>query len=234
MGSKSRISKYIVPIIQKSIDDSGYTTYIEPFCGGCNIIDSVRADNRVANDINPFLISLYEAVVHRGEKLPDIITREEYAKVRSNQSLFPMWYVGAVGFLASYNGKFFGGYSGIVHTRGGVRNYYDEAKRNLEAQVPSLRGIEFSYTDYNAILPKHAVVYCDPPYVGTTRYGGTIEFDHSRFWEYIRYISKNNIVFVSEQCAPEDFDCVWQNPVVRTLDKSTRTVAIEKLFQYKR
>ena len=233
MGSKSRIAKYIVPIIQKSIDESGTTTYIEPFCGGCNIIDSVRVDRRIANDINPFLIALYNAVVNRSEKLPDVITREEYANVRSNQSGFPMWYVGAVGFLASYNGKFFGGYSGVVNTRGGIRNYYDEAKRNLEAQVPHLRGVEFAYTDYNAILPKRAVIYCDPPYAGVTGYGGAPTFDHDRFWEYVRFISEDNIVFVSEHQAPKDFECIWQKPVTRTLDNATRAVAVEKLFQFK-
>ena len=34
MGSKSRIAKYIVPIIQSYIDDYGINTYIEPFVGG--------------------------------------------------------------------------------------------------------------------------------------------------------------------------------------------------------
>lgn len=233
MGSKSRIARYIVPIIQTSIDESGYTTYIEPFCGGCNVVDSIRADNRLANDINPYLIALYDAILYRDVKLPAIITREEYVSVRSAQSNYPMWYVGAVGFLASYNGKFFGGYSGVVNTRGGVRDYYDEAKRNLEAQIPSLRGVEFSYTDYNAILPKHAVIYCDPPYADTTGYGGTISFDHGRFWDYVRYVSKDNIVFVSEHSAPDDFTSIWERPVTRTLDNAKRSVAIEKLFQYK-
>ena len=33
-GSKSRIAKYIVPILQKEIDDNQIETYIEPFVGG--------------------------------------------------------------------------------------------------------------------------------------------------------------------------------------------------------
>lgn len=33
-GSKSRITKDIVPIIQKAIDDNNINTYIEPFVGG--------------------------------------------------------------------------------------------------------------------------------------------------------------------------------------------------------
>lgn len=34
MGSKIRIAKDIVPIIQKTIDDNNINTYIEPFVGG--------------------------------------------------------------------------------------------------------------------------------------------------------------------------------------------------------
>lgn len=33
-GSKQKISKYIVPIIQKYIDENKIDTYIEPFIGG--------------------------------------------------------------------------------------------------------------------------------------------------------------------------------------------------------
>ena len=34
MGSKSRIAKYIAPILQECIDSNNVTTYIEPFVGG--------------------------------------------------------------------------------------------------------------------------------------------------------------------------------------------------------
>lgn len=42
MGSKSRIAKDIVPIIQKCIDDNNLETYIEPFVGGANVIDKIK------------------------------------------------------------------------------------------------------------------------------------------------------------------------------------------------
>ena len=42
MGSKSRIAKQIVPIIQQCIDDSHSDTYIEPFVGGANVIDKIK------------------------------------------------------------------------------------------------------------------------------------------------------------------------------------------------
>ena len=34
MGSKAKITKYIVPIIQRKIDESGARYYVEPFAGG--------------------------------------------------------------------------------------------------------------------------------------------------------------------------------------------------------
>lgn len=38
MGSKSRIAKYIVPIIQEKIDKNNITTYIEPFVGAAMLL----------------------------------------------------------------------------------------------------------------------------------------------------------------------------------------------------
>lgn len=34
VGSKARISKYIIPILQDMIDKNGIETYVEPFVGG--------------------------------------------------------------------------------------------------------------------------------------------------------------------------------------------------------
>ena len=45
MGSKNRLSKQIVPIIQNYID-KGCNCYLEPFVGGANIIDKIECDNK--------------------------------------------------------------------------------------------------------------------------------------------------------------------------------------------
>ena len=42
MGSKSRIAKHIVPIIQRYIDENNIDTYVEPFVGGANVIDKIN------------------------------------------------------------------------------------------------------------------------------------------------------------------------------------------------
>ena len=50
MGSKSRIVDNILPIIQERLRDYSIKTYIEPFCGGCNVIDKVQCDIKIASD----------------------------------------------------------------------------------------------------------------------------------------------------------------------------------------
>jgi len=44
MGSKAKYAEWIVPILQKAIDDNNVKIYIEPFCGGCNIIDKIKCE----------------------------------------------------------------------------------------------------------------------------------------------------------------------------------------------
>lgn len=144
MGSKAKVARYIVPIIQDHINRSGFETYLDPFCGGCNIIDKIRAPQRIASDCNKYLIALLQYIQDGGE-LPGYIEREEYAAVRANRDAYPEWYAGYVGFVCSYNGRFFdGGYSGKTQTTGGLRDYQDEGRRNIEAQRKDLEGGYFS------------------------------------------------------------------------------------------
>lgn len=237
MGSKSRVAKYIVPIIQNEIETHNIETYIEPFCGGCNIVDKIECKNKVASDNQKFLISLYQNL-DKLIQLPEFVTKEHYSDVRdcfNNQTdRYPDWYVGAIGFLASYNGRFFdGGYVGLVHTKSGsIRNYYDEAKRNLLDQLNHLKGIEFQYGDYEELYSstKNTLIYCDPPYQNTKKYGVSKNFDYERFWKWAERMSNNNIVLISEHIAPDGWMCVWEQEVKRTIDNTKRVKAVERLF----
>ena len=134
MGSKAKIADYIVPVIQSHIAVSGSRTYIEPFCGGCNVIEKIKAVNRVAADKNEYLIALFK-YLQKGGKLPETVSKDEYDRVREDKERFPSWYVGAVGFLASYNGRFFsGGYAGCFYDGHRVRDYYREGCNNIMRQ----------------------------------------------------------------------------------------------------
>lgn len=235
MGSKSKVAKYIVPVIQKYIDDSRAWAYIEPFCGGCNVIDKIHAPKRFAHDKQEHLIELFRNL-DRLEELPEFVTKEHYVEVRrcfyEQTEDFEKWYVGAIGYLASYNGRFFdGGYAGIVQTAEGIRNYYDEALRNLKSQAKDLKDVEFICGDYRLINTQGAVIYCDPPYEGTKEYETNRKFNYEEFWRWVRKMSVENIVLVSSNKAPEDFECIWSKHVYRTINTSrSPTQATEKLF----
>lgn len=49
----------------------------------------------------------------------------------------------------------------------------------------------------------------------------------------MREWSKDNIVFISEENAPDDFEIVWQQEVTRTQDNRKRETAVEKLFKWR-
>lgn len=244
MGSKSRIAKYIVPIIQKCIDDNGITNYIEPFVGGANIIDKIKCENKIGNDKSSPLISLLQYVQDEKNVLPSCVSREYYSKVRASQNDFPLWEVGCVGFLASYNGRFFdGGYakSGYEKTKNGYRyrDYYQEARANLLKQSKSqlFKDIIFMNFDYKELIDRNdfcnCFIYCDPPYKNTKNFSNSKDFNHDDFWASVAKLSKKNYVLISEENAPLEFKCIWEQEVSRTIKATNKSKSTEKLFTYK-
>ena len=113
MGSKSRIAKSIVPIIQDYINKNDIRHYLEPFVGGANVIDKIQCPEKIGMDKSKYLIALLNRV-KSGAPLLDSVSRETYSDCRSHQldGAYEDWYVGNIGFLASYNGRWFdGGYA---------------------------------------------------------------------------------------------------------------------------
>ena len=236
MGSKARFTKEILPIILK--DRKPEQWYIEPFPGGMNVICDVQG-NRIANDIHYHLIQMWRELV--GGWIPKKITKEEYSEVRTNQSKYPAYFVGWVGFNCSYSGKWFGGFADDYpesrrNKKGILPNYQLEAINNIPKQVEKMKGVVFQNNPYYELeLPPNSIVYCDPPYEGTTKYAN--DFDHNLFWNWVRNISKQgHTVFVSEYNAPADFECVWQKETNSQLSANGKIggnkVSVEKLFKF--
>ena len=77
-------------------------------------------------------------------------------------------------------------------------------------------------------------MYADPPYENTTGYS-LGKFDSGEFWDYMRELSKEHIVLISEQTAPDDFEVVWEQELRRMLDinKENNFKITEKLFKWK-
>lgn len=244
MGSKSRIVKHIAPIIQDYIDRHNIKVYIEPFVGGGNVIDHIRCDRRIGFDKNEYVVALLDHIASGGDLLEDV-SREMYNDARSRynsgDNTLEKWVIANIGFVASYNGRWFdGGYArpGYEKTKYGMRyrDYYQEAKRNLEAQAKNLSGVEFHVSDYADIdlseFEAPCVIYCDPPYQDTKQFQNARDFDYAKFWDTIRMWSKKHYVLCSEMHAPDDFICIWSKCVSRSIKVDDKTYANERLFTY--
>lgn len=240
MGSKSRIAKYIVPILQDRIESYNIKTCVDCFCGGCNIIDKIKCENKIASDNNEYLIELFK---HRNEidKLPQIVTKELYSKCREayynkDFSKYPQWYIGAIGFFASFSGRFYdGGFNGQGFLDGkSKRNYYDEAKRNFISQINALNDITFKIGDYKNLYNEDIcdyLFYCDIPYQNTKQYNTSLNFDYERFWDWATKMSEKNIVIVSEYQAPSNWECIWSGNLLKTMKPDGKINSVEKLFE---
>lgn len=225
MGSKNRIAKELIPIITKDLKPNQW--YVEPFVGGANMIDKIEHPYKLGADNNKYLIALLEAV-QNGQELPEYINKDEYISVKTNKDNYPDWYVGFVGFVSSFRAKFFGGYSGYCTTKTGIqRNYIKERINNILKQ--NLDGIKLVCSSYDALdIPANSIIYCDPPYNGTTKYKDS--FDSDAFWQWCRDKAKEgHSVYVSEYNAPEDFKCIWEKQINSNLGGTSKT-ATEKLF----
>lgn len=236
MGSKNRIAKHILPFITKYLTKNRW--YVEPFCGGCNMIDKVNHPNRIASDSNNYLIAMWRFLLG-GYEFPQELTKDRYIIWRSifNKMGFEGYgdtfdeaMIGWYGFMGSFNGRFFdGGYSG--HDVKG-RNYIFEQINNTLKQVESLKNVKFYCANYNSLeIPSNSIIYCDPPYDNTKQYSTSKSFNQKEFWQWCRCKTKQgNDVLISEYQAPKDFVPIWEMKLTNSMHQTNTYKPIEKLF----
>lgn len=238
VGSKGRLSGKLLPVIQSYITEDT-KAYIEPFVGGANIIDKIKHDNKIGSDLQKYLIALLKYVQLDNIELPERIMAEEYINVRDNKEKYEDWYVGLVGFCSSYSAKFFGGYARNYHGDN-TGDWSASAIKALKKQIPLLKDITFnhcSFLDYNNQDYQNCVFYCDIPYKNTNKYS-TGNFPYDEFYEWVRMMSQNNVVLISEYNMPSDFNCIWETAYTSSLRNNNKqdkcnNIRVEKLFKYR-
>lgn len=87
MGSKNRLSKYILPLMLKYRKEG--MVWVEPFVGGGNMIDKVKGE-RIGADSNKYVIDALVSIrddVHRLPKTNKEFTEQDYSALRSDPGL---------------------------------------------------------------------------------------------------------------------------------------------------
>lgn len=237
-GNKAKIANEILPIMLDSY--KGHFFY-DMFCGSCSIIQDVPTNYiRIANDKNKYLIAMWQSLT-LGKTFPNRIEKDLYDDVRNcfhgKNNNYEDDLVGWIGYMASFNGRFFsGGYSGhnVVGKNGKARDYITENINNITKQLKEhdFKNISWFHTDYyNVPMPFCSLIYCDIPYKDTKQYEFSKNFDYERFYEWCREMKRiGNTIFVSEYNMPDDFKCVWQKEVTNAMNPTITKKPIEKLF----
>ncbi|MGL6009565.1 MAG: DNA adenine methylase [Culicoidibacterales bacterium] len=212
LGSKNRISKYLKPIIESYITEE-INVYVEPFVGGANMIDKIDFHTKIGYDNNKYLIALLKQAQSDMSVFPETISEEEYKKVKNEKDSYEDWYVALVGFCASFGSKWFGGYARVHKNNHGLIDLcVISGIKNLKKQAPNLKNIIFNSESYDSIqyedVPK-MLIYCDPPYAGTTKYHNV--FDHEKFYEWCKNVTQHgHTILISEYNMPDEFTCIWE------------------------
>jgi DNA adenine methylase len=220
-GGKQRVASEIAQIIYAYRPDDS-VLFFEPFLGGANICTKISG-RRAAADVNTDLILMYRAL-QRGWIPPTDVSEDLYKQAKNGNTSASLR--AFVGFGCSFAGKWFGGYA-----RSDARNYALNAANSLKKKAAGLHGVQLFAKSYQSFNPKNCVVYCDPPYQGTTQYGAAGAFDTEVFWGVMRLWAQSNIVLVSEYRAPDFCEVVWEKAVVTDIRGASGKISrTEKLF----
>lgn len=219
------------------------TEYYEPFVGGAGMADYMGHHFKRAHysDLHGPLILMWQAahagLIMHGDAthfFPADIDRADYDYHKSKQPHSPA--TALIGFGSGFGGKYYGSYV-YADVRDG-RTYHHVALRSITKKLKGALAQEattFNHAAYETIDPASgAVIYCDPPYAGTTGYS-TGAFNHDAFWEWCRQQARRGChVYVSEYTAPDDFTCIFEREKRVTMNHANNTRhAVERLYTYK-
>lgn len=220
-GGKGKIAQKLAEVILAL----PHERIVEPFCGALSM--TVALQPALASDVSRPIITLVEAV-RSGWKPPEEVSEDTYRECSQRKGEFTDPLVAFVGHC-TFGGKWYGGLArGHKRQREPVR----AAARTLIKRVGSVPKTKFEWMDYRLMpeQPLGTLIYCDPPYNGTTNGYAVAGFSHHVFWDWVREQSKRLTVVVSEYNAPQDFKSIFDLDCatnVRRLDTDRR---VERLF----
>lgn len=224
-GGKFKISKDLANVLNPITKGK---PFVDLFCGACNVVEKIAtASSRMANDNNPYLIALLKAI-QDGWEPPIVVSEEQYNYTMShldeNSALS-----GFIGIGCSFGGGWKNGYA---RRKDKYRNYAEETHNTLLRQKPKLGGVTLTSCDYNkASIPVGAVIYCDPPYKGTTNKYYAKKFDYDAFIKWVEANKGKYYIYISEYKEnlaqwPTSYEIAWEKESCQEMSKRKKTTEV--------
>lgn len=240
-GSKRSIIKDLKVLIEKNLGNCKY--YVEPFGGGMNSFAYIFHPNKIALDINPYVIAMWKGIQKHTFVIPEKLTEEEYYDMKTdcltNGGKYDMATLGYVGNACSNGCGWWNGYAHYNPKKN--EDHIAEARNGLLKHIEKFTGLYFAkfiHSSYDTFsYPEKSFIYCDPPYASTKGYNKD-GFDSLKFWDWCRDMCKQgHKIMVSEYNAPSDFICIWEKTrkdgMGTTKTGGMQKTKIEKVFIHK-
>ncbi len=233
------LAKHFAPILCADLGRLGGFLY-EPFTGGFNVIPRLGASVKRAlcGDLHPGLISLYQSLQIGLWDPPENLTEDEYDWLKLNRD----WSDPLTAFAAF--GCSFGALEFSTYARAPnhpERNYARAAARSLRRKARWMAPVEFRLQDFeggslDCDLYGPAVIYADPPYLGTAGYLGST-FDHQRFYRWCGIMAEaGHVVYISEFSQPGRglaFETAWEKVRFRGIRSNAGSHVRDIMFRVK-
>jgi DNA adenine methylase len=164
-----------------------------------------------------------------------VVSEGQYQWIKANPNpADPL--TGFAMFGCSFGGKWAGGYA--RNSKG--QDYTAGARNSLLRKLRDCRDLEIHSRDYRHLPdpPAGTLLYCDPPYEGTTGYKGVGAFDPAEFWSHALWWHQcGALVFVSEGAGanpPSDWVIYseWAQTSLLDPNRAGRT-RIERLYVHR-
>lgn len=219
IGGKYKLLPQILPLFPKNIE-----TFVDLFCGGCNVGINVTAKKIIFNDNLTYLIELYrkfdslnieEILNHIDNRINQfnlsLTNKDGYLELRKlyNSEKNPLDLFVLVAYSFNHQIRFNNSHE-FNNPFGKARSCFNEhMKNNLLDFLNTLNKNSVDFTSFNfdefnfSGLSSNDFVYCDPPYLITTGtyndgkrgFTGWSETEEEKFLNILDDLDKRNICF---------------------------------------
>jgi DNA adenine methylase len=209
-GGKYNLLNQILPLFPKNIN-----TFVDLFCGGCNVGANIQANNVIYNDKLKQIIDLYQNWKENGVedtlnyidyqikkfKLDKdneegfLALKNYYNKTRDIRDLFILT-------TYSFNNKMSFNNDGEYNQGFGKRHFNEKVKNNLIEFIKTIKNqnSQFINNSFESIdpenLPPNSFVYADPPYLASkVHYGKWDVAMEKKLLNYLDRCTEQNVKF---------------------------------------